>query len=120
MAFIQNYSLFPLYYRSYFNEAIERKQTAIQNALTQKNVLEQKKYEAEQVVITAKAQADAAKLANTPKSAEEKVASLIKDGVISVSQLEQALGREPQYPTEKVGSIKLKKQYLKPFYEVVY
>lgn len=68
----------------------------------------------------AQAQADAAaKLANTPKSAEEKVSSLIKDGVIGVSQLEEVLGREPNYPTEKVGNIKLRKQYLKPFYEVV-
>lgn len=42
-----------------FNHAIEAKVTAEQNALAAKNLLEQKKYEAEQTVVTAKAQAEA-------------------------------------------------------------
>jgi prohibitin 2 len=45
-----------------FNVAIENKVTAEQNALAAKNVLEQKKYEAQQLVITAQGQADASKL----------------------------------------------------------
>lgn len=67
----------------------------------------------------AKEQAEAAAKAAAPKSVEEKVSSLIKDGVIGVVELEQVLGREPNYPNEKVGNIKLRKQYLRPFYEVV-
>lgn len=42
-----------------FNDAIEAKVTAEQNALASKNLLEQKKYEAEQTIVTAKAQAEA-------------------------------------------------------------
>lgn len=42
-----------------FNTAIEAKVTAEQNALASKNLLEQKKYEAEQIVVTAKANAEA-------------------------------------------------------------
>ena len=42
-----------------FNSAIESKQIAEQNALAAKNKLEQAKYEAEQTVVTAKAQAEA-------------------------------------------------------------
>lgn len=45
-----------------FNAAIEAKVTAEQQALQSKNLLEQKKYEAEQVVVTAKAQAEAIKI----------------------------------------------------------
>lgn len=45
-----------------FTEAIEKKVTAEQNALASKNKLEQIKYEAEQTVTTAKAQADSLKL----------------------------------------------------------
>lgn len=41
-----------------FNAAIEAKVTAEQNALAAKNKLEQKKYEADQVVVTAKAEAE--------------------------------------------------------------
>jgi len=42
-----------------FNSAIESKQVAEQNALAAKNKLEQARYEAEQTVVTAKAQAEA-------------------------------------------------------------
>lgn len=41
-----------------FNTAIEQKVKAEQEALTQKNVLARKQYEAEQIVVTAKAQAE--------------------------------------------------------------
>jgi len=45
-----------------FNEAIEKKVTAEQNALAAKNKLEQIKYEAEQKVVTATAEAEALRL----------------------------------------------------------
>lgn len=45
-----------------FNQAIEAKVTAEQQALQAKNKLEQKKYEAEQTVVTAKAKAEAIKI----------------------------------------------------------
>ena len=45
------------------------------------------------------------------------IASLVK-GVISVEILEGIIGREPDYPYEIVGQTKLKKQYMRPFYEL--
>lgn len=45
-----------------FNKAIELKVTAEQNALTAKNLLEQKKYEAEQTIVTAKADAESVRI----------------------------------------------------------
>jgi len=53
------------------------------------------------------------------ESIEQKVRNLIKNNVISKSDLENIIGREADYPTQVVGNIKLKKQYLKPFYEVI-
>lgn len=55
-----------------FNEAIEMKVTAEQNALASKNLLEQKKYEAQQAVVTAQGKADSIAieskaLANSPQ-----------------------------------------------------
>lgn len=45
-----------------FNEAIEAKVTAEQNALAAKNLLEQKKYEGEQTIVTAQAEAEAIRI----------------------------------------------------------
>lgn len=55
---------------------------------------------------------------NNANQLEQKVLSMIKNNVISVEALQSVLGREPDYPFEQVGKLKLKKQYLKPFYEV--
>jgi outer membrane biosynthesis protein TonB len=52
------------------------------------------------------------------ESVEQKVRNLIKNNIISKSDLENVLGREADYPTQIVGNLKLRKQYLKPFYEV--
>ena len=49
---------------------------------------------------------------------EQKILSVAKNNIISVQDLEAIIGREPDYPVEKVGNLTLKKQYLKPFYEV--
>lgn len=50
---------------------------------------------------------------------EQKVRDLIKNKVISVADLTNAIGREPEYPEHQVGNIRLRKQYLKAFYEVL-
>lgn len=49
---------------------------------------------------------------------EQMIMSAMKNNVISVENLQKILGREPDYPFEQVGNLKLKKQYLKPYYEV--
>ena len=56
--------------------------------------------------------------AQTVSTIEAKVRSLVKDGKISVNELQNIIGREPDYPSEQIGNLILKKQYLKPFYEV--
>lgn len=50
---------------------------------------------------------------------EKKVRESLKNGLISVEDLESILKREPDYPNEQIGSLKLRKQYLKPFYEAI-
>ncbi len=52
------------------------------------------------------------------ESMEQKVRNLLKNDVISKSDLENILGREADYPNQIVGNLKLRKQYLKPFYQV--
>ena len=49
---------------------------------------------------------------------ESKIRATAKNGIISIDDLESILGREPNYPSERIGSLNLTKQYLKPFYEV--
>lgn len=53
-----------------FNEAIEKKVTAEQNALAAKNKLEQVKYEAEQTIETAKATAEAQRISSAALAAQ--------------------------------------------------
>ncbi|MBK7362950.1 MAG: hypothetical protein IPJ01_11700 [Micavibrio sp.] len=50
--------------------------------------------------------------------AEQKVRDLIKNNIISVNDLTNAIGGDPEYPEHQVGKLRLRKQYLKPFYEV--
>lgn len=52
-------------------------------------------------------------------SSEEKVKNAMKDGIISVTDLEKIINQEPDYPYQIVGNLKLKKQYLRPYYESV-
>jgi hypothetical protein len=52
-------------------------------------------------------------------SIQEKLLAVVKNNTISVQDLQNIIGREPDYPTEKVGNLIFKKQYLKPFYELV-
>lgn len=49
---------------------------------------------------------------------EKSIRANVVDGKISVDDLEKIIKREPDYPNEQVGNLVLKKQYLKPFYEV--
>jgi hypothetical protein len=73
----------------------------------------------------APAQAPAQEPAQEPQQApkvdsvQEKLLAVVKNNIISVQDLQNIIGREPDYPTEKVGNLILKKQYLKPFYELV-
>jgi hypothetical protein len=54
-----------------------------------------------------------------PVDIETLIVQNLKNNLISVQDLETILKREPDYPTEQVGKIKLRKVYLKPFYELV-
>lgn len=56
---IQSFNIVNFNFSKSFNDAIEAKVTAEQNALAEKNKLEQVKYEAEQKVVAAEAQAKA-------------------------------------------------------------
>jgi hypothetical protein len=55
---------------------------------------------------------------NQLSSLEQMVIQSLKNNLISVEQLQKILKREPDYPNEQVGKIRLRKLYLKPFYEV--
>ena len=48
---------------------------------------------------------------------EKLVLENIKENKISVEKLQQILKREPDYPNQIIGKIRLRKLYLKPFYE---
>lgn len=61
----------------------------------------------------------AAQAAPQANSIQEKLLAVVKNNTISVQDLQNIIGREPDYPTEKVGNLIFKKQYLKPFYELV-
>lgn len=55
---------------------------------------------------------------SVPSDVESQIRSVVVDGKISVEDLERIIRREPDYPNEQIGNLILKKQYLKPFYEV--
>jgi hypothetical protein len=59
-----------------------------------------------------------AKQVNPVNNLEEQIKALVKNGKISVSDLENIIKREPDYPNEQVGNLILKKVYLQPYYEV--
>ena len=59
---VDEFSIVNFDFSRVFNEAIEKKVTNEQNALASKNLLEQKKYEAEQIVVTAKANAESIRI----------------------------------------------------------
>lgn len=61
-AFVESVAITNFDFSASFNQAIEAKVTAEQNALAAKNLLEQKKYEAEQTIVTAQAQAEAIRI----------------------------------------------------------
>lgn len=61
-AIMETFSITNFEFSDSFNKAIESKVVNEQNAIASKNLLEQKKYEAEQIVVTAKATAEAQKI----------------------------------------------------------
>ena len=42
----------------------------------------------------------------------------IVDNQIRIKDLEEILGREPNYPNDYVGNIKLQKSFLRPYYKL--
>jgi len=86
-------------FSSSFNQAIESKVTAEQNALAAKNKLEQVKYEAEQKVATAKAEAESIRLQSDAAN-NEKYVSLKKVEV----ELEMAKRWNGVLPVNVYGS----------------
>lgn len=66
----------------------------------------------------AQAEAQASSQQNQGSPVEQKILSTAKNNIISLQELQNIIGREPDYPIEKVGNLTLKKQYLKPFYEI--
>jgi hypothetical protein len=74
---------------------------------------------APQAQATQQQAAPQAQATQQPNSIQEKLLAVVKNNIISVQDLQNIIGREPDYPTEKVGNLILKKQYLKPFYELV-
>lgn len=85
-----------------FNDAIEAKVTAEQNALAAKNKLEQVKFEAEQRVATAKAEAEAIKLQSDAAN-NEKYVSLKRVEV----QLEMSKRWNGQLPVNMYANVPL-------------
>ena len=53
------------------------------------------------------------------KTVEQKIRENINNNVITVDKLTEIIGGEPDYPEHKIGSLRLRKQYLKPFYELI-
>lgn len=70
---VDDVSIINLEFSGSFNEAIEKKVTAEQNALASKNKLEQIKYEAEQSVVSAKAEAESIRLKSEAANNEKYV-----------------------------------------------
>lgn len=86
-----------------FNNAIEAKVTAEQNALAAKNLLEQKKYEAEQTIVTAQASAESIRIK------AEAVQSQGGQAYIDLVIAQSWDGKLPQYMTgDSVPFINLK------------
>lgn len=70
-----------------FNEAIERKATAVQNADAEKNKLEQIKYQAQQQVETAKGEAEATKVKAIAEAESIKIKSEALKGAPGLAEL---------------------------------
>ncbi len=84
-----------------FNEAIEAKVTAEQQALAAKNRLEQIKYEAEQRIVQSKAEAEAIRIQSQALQENK--------GLIELEAVKKWDGRLPQYMTGPVPFINVQK-----------
>ena len=49
---------------------------------------------------------------------EKRLMRKIVDNQIRIKDLEEILGREPNYPNDYVGNIKLQKSFLRPYYKL--
>jgi regulator of protease activity HflC (stomatin/prohibitin superfamily) len=95
-------------YSESFNKAIENKVTAEQNALAAKNKLEQIKYEAEQTVTIAKAQADSLKLLQQSATKETIELQRLK---VQQSAIDKWDGKLPQVTGGAIPFISLTGNY---------
>ncbi len=73
---VENFSIINFDFSKSFNDAIEAKVTAEQNALASKNKLEQIKYEKEQAIVSAQGRAEALRIESNAISSNEKVLEL--------------------------------------------
>lgn len=52
------------------------------------------------------------------ESIEKRLMRKVSDNEIRIKDLEEILGREPKYPNDYVGNIKLHKSFLRPYYKL--
>jgi DNA topoisomerase-1 len=52
------------------------------------------------------------------ESIEKRLMRKVSDNEIRIKDLEEILGREPKYPNDYVGNIKLRKSFLRPYYKI--
>lgn len=52
------------------------------------------------------------------ESVEKRLMRKVSDNEIRIKDLEEILGREPKYPNDYVGNIKLQKSFLRPYYKL--
>lgn len=52
------------------------------------------------------------------ESVEKRLMRKVSDNEIRIKDLEEILGREPKYPNDYVGNIKLHKSFLRPYYKI--
>ena len=88
---VENFSIVDFDFSKSFNEAIERKVTAEQNALASKNQLEQVKYEAEQRIAQAKGEAEAIRIQS------EAIQSNGGENYVQLKAIEKWTGTLPTY-----------------------
>ncbi len=94
-------------------------QTFIEDSESEDDEDEDDSYVDEEEEETTQGQAQIQQQANNQISDLEKlVIGNLKENKISVEKLQQILKREPDYPNQIIGKIRLRKLYLKPFYEV--
>ncbi len=97
---LEEISIENIQFSASFNEAIERKVTAEQEALTSKNQLEKVKYEAQQTIEKAKAEAESLRIKATSIASSPQI--------VELEAISKWDGKLPQYMTGTTPFINLK------------